>query len=278
MNVLIFGKGWMGQKFTSHFAAQEDNVVLSPADITNYEQVLLAIEQTKPDFVLNCAGKKGTPNIDWCETHKEETFRSNVLGPLVLKNACEKHGAQLVHLSTGCIYEGDNDGKGWSEEDAPNYFGSFYSRSKAMAEEVLGNDVLQLRLRMPITSVPEPANLITKLVKYRTIINVPNSLSIVDDFINATSQLMRRKCTGIYNVTNPGAVTHAQILDLYKELVDPTFTYSIISTQELDSITKARRSNCVLSTRKIEAEGIKLSPAIDALRVVLSDYARNLNS
>lgn len=26
--------------------------------------------QVKPTHVVNCAGKVGTPNVDWCETHK----------------------------------------------------------------------------------------------------------------------------------------------------------------------------------------------------------------
>ena len=275
MNVLIFGKGWMGQHFYNYLTTRGDTATLSPANITNTEQIKTALLQTKPDVVLNCAGKKGTPNVDWCETHREETFTSNVFGPLVLKRACEEQGILLAHLSTGCIYEGDNNGKGWSEKDPPNYFGSFYSRTKAMAEDLLGENVLQLRLRMPITSFPEPGNLITKLVKYQRIISVPNSISIVDDFVHAAIELMRKKRTGIYNVTNPGIITHAQILDLYKEIVDPMFTYSIMSLQELARITKTGRCNCMLATHKLEAEGIKLRPVLQAVHDSLFNYKKN---
>src|SRR3989344_5075662 len=157
MNFLIFGPGWMGNKFLSQLTAQGQTVILSRANITDELAVLHEIRTHEPDFVLNCAGKKGTPNVDWCETHKEETFNSNVLGPMVLKKACEQTNTFLVHLSTGCIYDGDNGGKGWSEKDPPNYFGSFYSRTKAMAEDLLSDgNVLLLRLRMPISYFPEP--------------------------------------------------------------------------------------------------------------------------
>ncbi|MBS3125174.1 sugar nucleotide-binding protein [Candidatus Woesearchaeota archaeon] len=279
MKVLIFGRGWMGKKFFDYLNLQGHTVVLSDADITREDQVVHAIRTHAPDTILNCAGKKGTPNVDWCESHREETFRSNVLGPLVLKTVCEREGKYFVHISTGCIYEGNNNGRGWSEKDSPNYFGSFYSRTKAMAEDLLGDgNILQLRLRMPVTSFPESGNLVTKLVAYRRIISFPNSLSIVDDFIHAATELMKKSCMGIYNVTNPGTVTHAQILDLYKELVDPNYSYSVMSMEELMRITKTGRCNCVLDTSKLAAEGIKMPPIREALRNALSTYALQIDA
>ena len=90
-----------------------------------------------PEAIINCAGKTGKPNVDWCEDHKVETLYSNVVGPLVLVKVCQELGKYFVHVGTGCVYEGDNNGKGFTEEDKPNFFGSFYSKSKIWSQEAL---------------------------------------------------------------------------------------------------------------------------------------------
>ena len=48
----------------------------------------------------------------------------------------------MTNFATGCIYEYDEEhaegsGKGFTEEDPPNFDGSFYSMSKAMVERLL---------------------------------------------------------------------------------------------------------------------------------------------
>jgi len=273
MKVLIFGNGYMGNKFHSRMPGS----VISKADIADPVAVRAALKEHSPDAVLNCAGKTGKPNVDWCEDHKPETFHSNVLGPLNLADVCLAEGVYLAHLGSGCVYEGDNAGKGFFEDDAPNFGGSYYSRTKAASEQPLRDfPVLQVRLRMPFDSEPGPRNLITKLAAYPNIINVPNSISNTDEFITATLKLMEKRRTGIYNVTNPGPVTQKEIIDAYCELVEPGHKYKIISLDELYTFTKAKRSNCVLSSKKLEAEGIRLRPVMQAVRETLAEYAKNL--
>jgi len=270
--ILIFGNGYMASKFK-----QALDATISTADITDKEVVKRTIIETNPDVIINCAGKTGKPNIDWCEEHKAETFNSNVIGPLVLAHTCHLLNKYLVHLGSGCIYSGDNNSKGFSEEDAPNFSGSFYSKTKIWSEQALtAFPVLQLRLRMPTDSVPCPRNLISKLVLYPKIISVPNSVSIVEDFIYTAKKLISKKRTGIYNVTNPGAITNGEIMELYKEIIDPKHTYKIISLKEFSKLTKAQRSNCVLNTSKLESEGIKLPAIKDAMRKTLLKYKENM--
>lgn len=271
MVTLIFGKGFFGERFARAILGS----ILVGTDITDSAAVARTLEEYRPNAVINCAGKTGKPNVDWCESHKSETLGSNLLGPLVLRKACEDRDIYFVQLGSGCIYEGDNDGKGWSEDDPPNFFGSFYSKTKAWVNDTLKEfPVLQVRLRMPIDSVPGPRNLITKLARYPKVINVPNSVSAVDDTIAATRALMEKRATGIYNVVNPGAITHKEILDLYREIVDPAHMVEYISLDELVSRTAAGRSNCILSSAKLEAEGIHLTPIQTRIRELMTSYAQ----
>ncbi|MFH0714701.1 MAG: sugar nucleotide-binding protein [Candidatus Diapherotrites archaeon] len=269
MKTIVLGAGFIGGKISEKFG-----FALVGEKIRSKEDVERIFEREKPETVINCIGKVGRPNVDWCETHKRETFFSNATVPLWLAEECQKTKAKFVHLGTGCIYEGDNGGKGFSEEDAPNFYGSFYSRTKAMIEELLKEyeNVLQLRLRMPIDSIPSERNLITKLANNKKQISVPNSMTVVDDFLYALEKLLEKNCTGVYNVVNPEPITHRQIIEMYQKVVDKEKKVEYITTQELDQMLPAKRSNCVLSTKKLESEGIQLRHTLEAVEDCMKKY------
>lgn len=282
MKILIYGKGYLGEHFFQYLSQQGETPVWGTADIGNLEQVRHDLAQHNPDIVLNCAGKTGRPNVDWCEDHKAETIYANVTGPLVLLQACteagmnETQGPRLVHLGSGCVYDGDNDGKGFSENDEPNFDGSFYSRTKAWSEKMLSEfPVLQLRLRMPIDANPGPRNFISKITQYEKVINISNSMTVIEDLLPASYELMKRKKTGIYNMTNPGTIDHQTILELYKEIVDPAFTYQVMPLEEMYAhYAKAKRSNCMLRSDKLAAEGIVMRPIEVAIRDCLKGFVQ----
>jgi 3,5-epimerase/4-reductase len=106
----------------------------------NREAVIAELERVKPTHVLNAAGSTGRPNVDWCEDHKEETIRNNVIGTLNLTDACFLKGIHITVFATGCIYTYDDahpiGGPGYLETDKANFAGSFYSETKAHVEEV----------------------------------------------------------------------------------------------------------------------------------------------
>lgn len=273
MKVLVFGpRGYLGQQFLSLYP----EAVASDADIADAGAVAAALDEARPDVVINAAGKTGKPNVDWCEDHKEETIRGNITGPLMLLEECGKRGIYWVHLSSGCIYTSTplNTGSGedgsYTEEDPPNFSGSFYARTKTWSEQILREfPVLILRLRMPFDGSTSPRSLITKLRKYGKVLDVENSLTYIPDFLQAAKVLIERRRTGIYNVVNPGAASPYRIMELYKEIVDPAHRFERLKLESLGSVVKAGRSNCTLSTRKLSDEGIILQPIEKALREAL---------
>ena len=93
-----------------HFLSLFPDALCPSIDIADMGAVDALFASEKPDFVINAAGKTGRPNVDWCEDHKLETLHANVTGPLVLAELCQKHDIYWMHLSSGCIYEGDNGG------------------------------------------------------------------------------------------------------------------------------------------------------------------------
>jgi hypothetical protein len=75
-------------------------------------------------------------------------------------------------LLPGCIYSYDAEhpigGKRFTETDPPNFFGSFYSYTKGLVEKMLVtyDNLLILRLRMPISDDLSDRNFITKISRY----------------------------------------------------------------------------------------------------------------
>jgi dTDP-4-dehydrorhamnose reductase len=97
------------------------------------------LDEVKPTHVLNAAGVTGRPNVDWCEDHKQETIRANVVGTLNLADLTCARGIHQTVFATGCIFAYDDahpiGGPGFTEEDAANFTGSFYSTTKGMVEQ-----------------------------------------------------------------------------------------------------------------------------------------------
>lgn len=98
------------------------------------------VMRVRPTHVLNAAGVTGRPNVDWCESHKVETIRTNVVGTLNLADVCKDNNLLMINFATGCIFEYDKEhpqgsGIGFKEEDEPNFTGSFYSKTKAMVRK-----------------------------------------------------------------------------------------------------------------------------------------------
>ena len=266
---LILGNGYLGNKFNRFL---EDSI-LSQSRINSVEDVKKEIELHEPEFVINCIGKTGTPNVDWCEDHKIETLQGNVLVPTYIAIACKELGKKMVHLGSGCIYEGDNDGSGFKEGDTPNFEGSYYSRTKLISEKILSDfEVLIVRLRMPIDGHPGPRNLLTKLLKYNQIVNIPNSITIIDDLLNITKQLMDKNQTSIFNVVNKNPITHKELLKIYEEISNKKLDYELIDERTLDQITKAKRSNCVLSIEKLEQLKIDVPETKEAVKKCIIKY------
>ena len=272
---LVFGQGYLGKRISESL-----NYKLAPKfDVLDTRQLKDFLEKNQPEIVINAVGKTGGPGevgIDWCELHKEETLRSNVLAALNLGIECSKRRIYFVHLSSGCIYQGNNNGRGFSEEDEPNFFGpQYYAKTKIIAEKTLKElpgKILQLRIRMPIDDRPHPRNLIDKLVTYNRVIDVQNSMTSVPNMLFAMKNLIEKRCCGIYNLTNPGTISPAEIMQMYKDIVEPSHQFEIMKLEELNRITRGKRSNCILNTEKLKKEGIQMPEIQDAVRECLLKY------
>lgn len=255
---MVFGgkTGWIGGKVIDLLTAQGKTFHLAESRTYDRESVIAEFEKYNPTHVINAAGVTGRPNVDWCEDHKDETIRSNVIGTLTIADICAIRNVHHLLYATGCIFEYDNDhvlgGVGFTEEDTPNFHGSFYSHTKAMVEDLLKNypTTLTLRVRMPISDDLSPRNFITKIASYDRVVDIPNSMTVLTELLPISLVMAERNIVGIHNFCNPGAISHNECLSLYKQYVDPEYTWANFTVEEQDKILKAKRSNNLLDHSK----------------------------
>ena len=262
MKVLLLGyKGWIGQKVITILDNQSIDYVTTDyrAETNDLKQFILANNIT---HIYCCLGRThGTLNdkvyttIDYLENKEtlQQNINDNLYTPLSLAMFSDKHNIHFTYIGTGCIFS-DNE-KQFTELDKPNFFGSNYSIVKGFTDMLMKNtNALILRIRMPISSDKSIRNFITKITTYEKICSIPNSMTILDEFLPLSVEMMKNKETGCFNFTNPGTISHNEILEMYKEIVDPTFTWKNMTIQEQDGLLLSKRSNNSLDTTKLESK------------------------
>jgi hypothetical protein len=190
-------------------------------------------------------------------------------------------------LGTGCIFDYDDEQHlfgdkttGFLETDKPNFFGSSYSIVKGYTDQLMHllNDgsTLNVRIRMPITDEFNDRNFITKITNYAKVCSIPNSMTVLNELLPIMIQLALQNKVGTVNLTNPGLITHNEILTMYKEIVDPSFTWNNFTIEEQNQILASKRSNNCLDTSVLECltnNGVKNIK--DSVRDVLKQMASN---
>ncbi len=275
MNIFTLGNGFV----SSHLPYPK----ILDRLIADQQSIRLLLMRYRPDVIVNTLGWGGVKNIDDCELNKERTLLSNTIIPILLAIECEKLDIHLVNISSGCIFSGesinlDYDVKdhGWFEGDFANPQ-SFYSKTKYACDLAIENlsKTTLLRIRMPISNKNSPRNLINKLRCYNKIIDIKNSVTFVDDLCRCIEWVIYNKKYGIFNVTNSEPLTAVDIMNEYKKYV-PEHKFEVISEGELDNLTIAKRSNCLLNSNKLKKSGFIMSNSKEALEKCMKEYIKNI--
>ena len=285
MIALLGASGYVGSKFVEVLASRGLKICgLSRAEVDYADASVLQdwMRVERPRFLINAAGYTGKPNVDACENHKAECLMGNALLPGRIREVCEDLGVPWGHVSSGCTYSGRRfDGGGWLEADSPNFSFrslpcSFYSGTKALGEEVLdgASDCYVWRLRIPFNHENTPRNYLFKVLNYDRLLEAENSVSHLDEFVSACLDCFEKGVDyGIYNVTNPGAITTRQVTEWMLEEGITTKKFDFFEDEEafMQEAASTPRSNCVLDSSKLESAGIFLRPVEEAVRSSLRE-------
>lgn len=274
MKFLIFGhKGWIGSMVINLLKKRKISFVCASSRADDKLAVEEEIIKHSPSHIMSFIGRThgitedGTkyPTIDYLEQKGKlkENIRDNIFAPMVLGLLCKKYNIHFTYLGTGCIFDYNtshifgNEQTGFKENDIPNYFNSSYSTVKGYTDQLmhlLEDDCLNLRIRMPINDKLDPRNFITKILNYEYICSIPNSMTVLDDLLPCVIEMAINKETGTINLTNPGVITHNEILEMYRDIIDPTFTWKNFTIEQQDKVLAAGRSNNCLDTTKLQSK------------------------
>lgn len=293
MKILVYGsKGWIGNQFIQILKERKMDFLLGKARVDNEKDVLVEIKTLNPTHVVSFIGRthgkigdKVFTTIDYLEEEGKlvENVRDNLFSPLILAEICTELGIHYTYLGTGCIFKFDEEHpfgqeiNGFTEDSMPNFFGSSYSIVKGYTDRLMRlfkDTVLNLRIRMPITGSPNGRNFITKIVTYEKVCSVPNSMTVLPELLPYVLDMMKKGVTGTMNLTNPGLISHNEILEMYKEIVDPTFVWKNFSPEEQRKILSADRSNNYLDTTLLETLYPQMDSIKEGIRKCLINYSK----
>lgn len=291
MNILILGhNGWIGSIMCSLLTEYNINYFTTNIRVNQKTKLEQFIIETKPTHIMSFIGRthgtignKTYLSSDYLEQSGKlhENIRDNLFSPIIVALIAKKYNIHYTYVGTGCIFHYDekhpygNEKLGFMEEDTPNFFGSSYSIVKGYTDELmhlLEENVLNIRIRMPITSKDEPRNLITKIKKYEYICSIPNSLTVLDELLPYMVDMVKNKITGTFNLTNPGLISHNEILEMYKQYVDNSFTWKNFSQEEQNRILDSQKSNNCLDTTKLTTLYPEIKNIKDSVRNVFLNW------
>ena len=285
MKILILGSnGFVGNnfnKFLQNKNCEIEAINRGDCDFLNKDALFKTLKEINANYIINCAGYTGKPNVDACEVNKESCWQGNVTLTKYLSDICFTLNTRYIQVSSGCIYSGTKGKYGFTEEDEPNFCFdhqpcSYYSGTKAIMEDLLKKDhnAYLCRLRIPFNHVSNPKNYITKLINYDTLLNAENSLTNVDDFLEACYYLITKGCdTGIYNITNTGSMTTKEVTKLInKYITDKKFSFFKNEEEFYSIAAQTPRSNCVLNNAKLRKTGFNIKSIEDSMKESIKNY------
>ena len=307
MKIIIYGHaGWIGTQFVELLQKEKEkytndaiDFVLGKSRVDDTPELCKELDEVAPSHVISFIGRThgtiGTTKyttIDYLEQPGKlvENVKDNLFSPISLALACKERNIHYTYLGTGCIFSYKNMEaiinpnlypnhieKCFNEDDIPNFFGSGYSIVKGFTDRLmhqLSGNVLNLRIRMPIVASECPRNFITKIVNYSKVCSVPNSMSVLDELLPIVLKMLKSRLVGTINLTNPGAISHNEILEMYQKHVDPQFTWNNFSVEEQRKILACDRSNNYLDTTALETFAPEVRCIKDAIEDTIKNYKR----
>lgn len=268
---VIIGNGKVSKILKKNTDIVLDHSQIEIKDIDSVYSVLNKFP--KGSCVINTAAKI---NLEWCEENPLEAYMVNTVGAMNLMKTCALLGLKLVHISSGCIFDGNQFQVDEKSDPTPS---ARYTKTKVLADEQIAGhgyqDYLILRPRQLISAVSYPTNMLTKFMSFSEInaIDEPNSITCIEDFCLMIDHLLNIGATGTFNCANEGTTTPFEIAQKIQQKKKPDLVVNKISYEDYLKTLKVKRVNTVLDITKLKSTGFKPSNADSAIEWCLKNYA-----
>jgi dTDP-4-dehydrorhamnose reductase len=102
-------------------------------DKTEKNKTNRLIKKISPNVVVDCSALH---NVDYCEIHKEESWKINTESTKNIADLCKEINARMIFISTDYVYDGKDET--YTEESPTNPL-NYYGLCKLRAEEEITN-------------------------------------------------------------------------------------------------------------------------------------------
>jgi len=265
--VIVGASGMIGKAFMSELSKSgianfgtyhsRPKAGLLHLDITDKESAVRLLSKLEPDVVVQTAAQ---PNVDYCEDHQDEAWRTNVLGTENLASACRQVGAKHLFISTDYVFDGTAGPYG--EEDSVNPI-NYYARTKVEGENRVRSlsDHLIIRTGVVFDADRESKNFALRLVNelsagrsLRVPIDQIGNPTLASNLAACSIELGTRNKVGTYHLAGRSLMSRYDfalmicgVFDLDQKLVYP------VTSEELQQKAK-RPKKLGLKTDKASRE------------------------
>ena len=224
-------------------------------DIRNEADIKRLFEEVQPDVVINCSALS-VP--DYCETHHEEAYLTNVTAVSQLAVFCEEYKSRFIHLSTDFVFDGkinEDAGLLYTEEDIPapvNYYGyTKWKGEEKVAETCSSYAIVRVAIVYGRALPGQHGNIVQLVMnrlkagqEIRVVSDQWRTPTFVGDLSDGIQRLIENTANGIFHICGDECLTIAeiayQVADYMK--LNRTLIYPVTTEEMQESTPRPRFS------------------------------------
>ncbi len=251
-------------------------------DVVKRDNVFRLFDEVKPDLVVDT---HAVSNVDYCELHLEEAWKTNVEGTKNVAEACKTNGCKLIFISTDYVYDGTKATL-YSEKDKPHPI-NYYGKTKLIVEKVI--EALDLDYIIARTAVlfgiskshdktPFPTWVVEQLranKEIRVVIDQYNNPTLTNSLAETLIALYEKDKSGLFNVAGKNTINRyefakivANEFGLNKKLIKP------ITTSELNQPAKRPQKVSLNVSKAEKAAKTKMLTISDAVKIFRAEFEK----
>ena len=272
MIIYCIGNNWISKQFIKEFEKKKIQYILNEIEQNDNNLLSKIIEKNISHVIYfnNFLTENELKDLELINYLKD-----NLLIPNKLALFCQRYKIHFTYIGCGDIYNYKNTDKKripFNEEDEPNNFNNNFNSIRCCTDRLLKlTDTLNLRFRSPITSdLQDNNNYLKQILKLLKISNLQNSISVLDELIPLAIEMMVNKKIGTYNFTNPGIISQNEILEIYKEIYDLSYSWNC-----LDNIAEKKYQKKNIKCH-LDSSLLELNYNINPIKISIKKLLQNI--
>ena len=222
-------------------------------DIRNEADIKRLFEEVQPDVVINCSALS-VP--DYCETHHEEAYLTNVTAVSQLAVFCEEYKSRFIHLSTDFFFDekiNEKAGLLYTEEDIPapvNYYGYTKWKGEEKVAEICSSfAIIRIAIVYGRALSGQHGNIVQLVMnrlkagqEIRVISDQWRTPTYVGDVSDGVQRLIAHTTNGIFHICGDECMSIAEIAYQVADYMglDRSLIHSV-TTEEMNETTPRPR-------------------------------------